>query len=200
MQRPGEVLVSSEYSRIALAGVALGSLVMTNVVSENSEAAMVRPGLSASISIETIGQSAVHYKILVEESYIKNTAANKVPSVTLSPKVAPVNKDILMREAGIPAQDYRYANYIISNESNWCTTKWQGEFGNCPNTYQPIHSLDSSLGYGLGQSTPADKMASFGKDWRTSPLIQLKWANYYAVTHWGSWQNAYNHKVTYGWW
>ncbi len=200
MQRPGEVLAGSEYSRIALAGVALGSLVMLNVVPEISEASMVRPNLSASIPMENIGHCAIHYRAMVEDSYIKNASIDRTPNVTLSPNVAPVYKDKLMHEAGIPAQDYGYANFIISNESNWCTTKWQGELGNCPSTYQPIHSIDSSLGYGLGQSTPADKMAAFGKDWLTNPLVQLKWANYYAISHWGSWQGAYDHKVTYGWW
>jgi hypothetical protein len=105
-----------------------------------------------------------------------------------------------MALAGISASDYTYADYIISNESGWCPTKWQGEVGYCPATFEPIHSSDGGYGYGLGQSTPASNMAGYGSDWQTNPVTQLKWANAYAVGHYGSWGAAYQHWVNHHWW
>ncbi len=101
-----------------------------------------------------------------------------------------------MALAGIPADSYQYADYIISHESGWCPTKAQGEHY-CPaipdNPY-------TSYGYGLCQATPGTKMASFGSDWATNPITQLEWCNNYAVSKYGGWYNAYLHWINYRWW
>jgi hypothetical protein len=43
-------------------------------------------------------------------------------------------------------------------------------------------------------------MAVYGSDYLTNPITQLIWANAYAVGHYGSWANAYNHWVGYHSW
>jgi len=102
-----------------------------------------------------------------------------------------------MAIAGIAPSDYQYADYIISNESGWCPTKAQGQYGYCPvyTGYVP-----STGGYGLCQATPGIKMASFGSDWATNPVTQLEWCNSYAQRTYGSWYNAYVHWVNDHWW
>jgi hypothetical protein len=112
----------------------------------------------------------------------------------------PADKTAVMSEAGIAASDYPYVNYIISNESGWCPTKWQGEIGYCPGYFQALYSLSDGPGYGLGQATPADKMASFGSDWETNPVTQLRWATSYALARYGSWEAAYNFWQANGHW
>lgn len=104
-----------------------------------------------------------------------------------------------MALAGISPSDYQYVDYIVSHESGWCPTKWQGEYGSCP-AYHGYPSATSGIGYGLGQATPAEQMASYGSDWATDPVTQLRWANAYAQSHWGGWYNAYNHWVNYRNW
>lgn len=94
-----------------------------------------------------------------------------------------------MALAGIAASDYSSADYIISNESGWCPTKAQGEHS-CP--VLPDNQY-TSLGYGLCQATPGSKMSSYGGDWATNPVTQLKWCNGYAVTRYGGWQAAAAH-------
>jgi resuscitation-promoting factor RpfB len=103
-----------------------------------------------------------------------------------------------MARAGISPDQYQYADYIISRESGWCPTKWQGQYGGCP----AYHGTPTSagVGYGLCQSTPAWKMASAGADWGTNPVTQLKWCTGYANSRYGSWQNAYNFWVSHHWW
>ncbi|HUC89664.1 MAG TPA: ubiquitin-like domain-containing protein [Patescibacteria group bacterium] len=103
----------------------------------------------------------------------------------------PSDKQAVMAAAGISSGDYAYVDYIISHESGWCPTKLQGQAGYCP-PYAPS-SIPSGLGYGLGQATPGSKMASFGADWQTSAVTQLRWATSYADARFGSWGAAYNY-------
>jgi uncharacterized protein YabE (DUF348 family) len=110
----------------------------------------------------------------------------------------PSDKQAVMALAGIGSGNYAYVDYIVSHESGWCPTKVQGQSGSCP-AYAPA-TIPTNLGYGLGQATPGTKMATFGSDWKTSAVTQLKWANNYAVSRYGSWAAAYNHKVSAGWW
>ncbi len=85
-----------------------------------------------------------------------------------------------MREAGIAESDFGFVDYIISHESGWGVTK---------------SNYRGSGAYGLGQALPASKMASFGGDYLTNPVTQLKWANAYALGRYGSWSGAYAHWV-----
>lgn len=110
----------------------------------------------------------------------------------------PADKTAVMAEAGISTSDYPYVNYIISNESGWCPTKLQGEIGYCPG-YAPT-SFPNDEGYGLGQATPGTKMASFGSDWETNPVTQLRWATSYADGRYGSWGAAYNFWQAHHYW
>lgn len=116
--------------------------------------------------------------------------------------VSPDHESI-MAAAGISPSDYGYAGYIIDHENaTWCPTRWQGT-NSCPAYYQekyPGAENDTSLGYGLCQSTPAIKMASAGSDWRTNPVTQMRWCAGYAISRYGSWQAAYEFKVAKGWW
>lgn len=102
----------------------------------------------------------------------------------------PGDKRAVMAAAGIPSSDFPYIDFILSHESGWCPTKLQGQYGYCP-PYAP-ENIPSNLGYGLGQATPGSKMASFGSDWKTSAVTQLKWANSYAKGRYGTWAAAYN--------
>lgn len=85
-----------------------------------------------------------------------------------------------MRAAGIAETDFGFVDYIISRESGWVATK---------------SNYAGSGAYGLGQALPASKMAPYGADYLTNPVTQLKWADAYAKSRFGSWANAYAHWV-----
>lgn len=57
---------------------------------------------------------------------------------------------------------------------------------------------DTSRSYGLPQALPGTKMASAGRDWRTSPATQLRWMRGYAVSRYGSECGALYHRQHYG--
>lgn len=97
---------------------------------------------------------------------------------TKVPYVGPADRASMMRTAGIAEADFGYVDYIIQHESGWVVTR---------------ANASGSGAYGLGQALPASKMAPFGADYMTNPVTQLKWANFYAADHHGSWANAYDY-------
>ena len=121
------------------------------------------------------------------------TLVEAVPYIVARGKAVqiPSDKRAVMAAAGIAQSDYPYVDFIISHESGWCPTKWQGHPGNCPPYFQPLYDLHGTHGYGLGQATPPDKMAVYGSDWKTSASTQLKWAKTYVKGRYGSWGAAY---------
>jgi uncharacterized protein YabE (DUF348 family) len=138
-----------------------------------------------------VGRKVIQ-EVRVQEPVARVTARGKAVSI-------PADKTAWMVAAGIKSGDYPYVNYILSKESGWCPTKWQGQVGYCPPYYEPLHSIDSGYGYGLCQSTPASKMASAGSDWQTSAVTQLRWCSGYA-SRYGGWEGAYNFWVSHHWW
>ncbi|MEK7096296.1 MAG: G5 domain-containing protein [Patescibacteria group bacterium] len=123
-----------------------------------------------------------------------------VPQITARGSTVAIASDKtgIMATAGIAPGDYAYANYIISRESGWCYTKWQGEYGGCP----AYHGAPSSagVGYGLCQATPGYKMASAGSDWASNPVTQLRWCSGYARDRYGGWGGAYNFWLSRHYW
>jgi resuscitation-promoting factor RpfB len=64
-------------------------------------------------------------------------------------------KQELMALAGITPEEFAAADYIITRESGWCATKWQGQWGYCPPFYEERHAPNTpGVGFGLCQSTP----------------------------------------------
>lgn len=140
--------------------------------------------------------------VIVEQPQKKIVARGRAFSV-------PNNRQELMALAGIPESDYGFADYVIGREGSWCATKWQGQWGICPAFYEekfPGAESDTKTGYGICQSTPANKMASAGEDWRINVVTQLKWCTNYANSRYGGWEGAYNAWVGrlerdgHGWW
>lgn len=70
---------------------------------------------------------------------------------------------------------------------NCLVNLWNGESGwrwNAENS--------SSGAYGIPQSLPASKMATFGADYRTNPITQMKWGIWYIEQAYGSPCNAWS--------
>lgn len=140
--------------------------------------------------------------VVVEQPQTRVVARGRAFSV-------PTNRQELMALAGIAPSDYGYVDYVIGREGSWCATKWQGQWGICPAFYEekfPGAESHTKTGYGICQSTPANKMASAGEDWRINVVTQLKWCTSYAVGRYGGWEGAYTAWVTrlerdgHGWW
>jgi len=53
--------------------------------------------------------------------------------------------------------------------------------------------------YGIPQAFPGSKMASFGSNWRYSPLTQVKWGIWYVNSRYGSACAAWSFWQAHGW-
>lgn len=158
------------------------------------------------------GKKAITYQVILENG--KEVGRKKIQEVVSVEPVKhiiakgkavyiPEDRASIMRAAGIPQSDFPYAEAIINRENGlWCPTRWQGQ-AHCPAFYEekyPGAENDTSLGYGLCQSTPAVKMSTAGSDWRTNAVTQMKWCSEYAAERYGSWRNAYQFWQNNHWW
>lgn len=130
----------------------------------------------------------------------KQAAHEVVATPPPAPQPVLTQHEQWMQDAGIAQSDWSAVDYIISHESGWCATKWEGEIGYCPGQYAETYSTEStSRGYGLCQSTPAIKMATVAIDWQTNPVTQLKWCSTHADGK-GGWQASYVYWVAHRNW
>lgn len=162
------------------------------------------------------GTRNVTYEIEIKDGV--EVARTEIASIVTKPAVSQVevigakvlltvsysaDKAAIMTAAGVAASDQDYAAYIINNENGlWCPIRWQGTRGCGTEYYEKFPGAESSdqVGYGLCQATPGNKMATAGADWRTNAVTQMKWCHSYAISRYGSWQAAYQAKVSKGWW
>ncbi|MFI5697348.1 hypothetical protein ACIA58_36155 [Kribbella sp. NPDC051586] len=57
----------------------------------------------------------------------------------------------------------------------------------------------TSTAYGIPQALPGNRMAAYGKDWRTNPVTQIKWGLDYIEATYGSPCSAWGHSQAKGW-
>lgn len=159
-------------------------------------------GTSATRQQGSNGTQVLTYQVNTENGKeVSRTLLQTVITVQPVPQIIargqavsiPADKQAVMAQAGIAANDYKYVDYIASHEGGWCPTKIQGTH-NCPGYMNPS-DVPAYGGYGIFQATPGRKMASAGSDWATSAVTQIRWATGYAVARYGSWEGAYNHWV-----
>lgn len=87
-----------------------------------------------------------------------------------------------LKQAGITG-DFDKWNFIINHESGW----------------NPKAQNPSSSAYGIGQALPPSKMASFGSDYMTNPITQLKWMKSYVNGRYGGINGAYKWWKSHNW-
>jgi hypothetical protein len=112
------------------------------------------------------------------------------PKPTPKPKPKPKPTPIPDTVAGarqyvknvIGIKQYNCIDYVWTRESKW----------------NPLAGKVTGA-YGIPQAFPGSKMATFGANWRTSPLTQVKWGIWYVNTRYGSACAAYQFWIGHGW-
>jgi resuscitation-promoting factor RpfB len=96
------------------------------------------------------------------------------------------DKAELMAAAGIPADQFASADYIINHESGWRV------------------SVVNSIGcIGLAQRCPSggsNALANECPNWESDPVCQLVHFSRYANNRYGGWNGAYQFWITAHWW
>lgn len=92
------------------------------------------------------------------------------------------------------AKYYLYKKYGQCGGQYVCLVKlWDRESG------WSVHAHNPSGAHGIPQSLPGNKMAKFGKDWKTNPSVQISWGLHYIKNRYGSPCNALGHSNRFGW-
>ena len=89
----------------------------------------------------------------------------------------------LALEAGFSLQDVGCLVSLWNRESGW----------------NPKAKNPSSGAYGIAQAVPGSKMASFGADWQTNPVTQIKWGLSYIKSRYKTPCGAWAHSQSTGW-
>jgi len=99
-----------------------------------------------------------------------------------------------------PRYNQVFAYTYMLSKYNWgggqfscLVTLWNRESGWRVDAHNP------SGAHGIPQSLPGNKMAKFGKNWRTDPQIQIKWGLSYIKNRYHTPCSALNHSYSYGW-
>ena len=88
----------------------------------------------------------------------------------------------LLPEFGFSSSQFGCLDSLYTRESGWRV-----------NADNP-----SSSAYGIPQSLPGSKMASFGDDWMTNPVTQIRWGLDYIRDRYGSPCGAWAHSQSHG--
>lgn len=96
----------------------------------------------------------------------------------VTPKITG-NKQTWMAQAGIPASQWKYVDYIVSRESSWNPRAVNVGSGAC----------------GLVQALPCSKL---GPNW-SNPVAALKWQYRYVTQRYGGYAGAYSFWVANSW-
>jgi hypothetical protein len=78
---------------------------------------------------------------------------------------------------------FRYLDRLWMRESSW-------------NVYA---TNPYSGAYGIPQAVPGGKMATAGRNWRTSARVQIRWGMRYIRDRYGSPSRAWGHEAAFGW-
>lgn len=194
-----QVTITGKNVKAELVSQTIAMPIQTNYVSN------LTYGTSSIVQTGSAGQEDVIYEDITTNGQVTKQPLETIVTVPAITEIVDEGDSLSgiqgdMSLAGIPPSDYAYVDYIVSHESGWCPTKWQGDYGYCPAGFTQQYANDALVGYGLCQSTPPDKMSSYGSDWQTDPITQLEWCNGYAISKYGGWYNAYIHWIDYGNW
>ena len=90
--------------------------------------------------------------------------------------------------AQVKTHHWSYAQYtcldkLWTRESDWKAHESNGGSG----------------AYGIPQSLPGRKMATFGRDWRDNPTTQIKWGLWYIADRYGTPCAAWAHSQRHNW-
>ena len=90
---------------------------------------------------------------------------------------------LLVADHGWSAEQFGCLERLWNKESSW---RWDAD-------------NPSSDAYGIPQSLPGSKMASFGSDWETNPITQIKWGLQYISDSYGTPCSAWAHSQAVNW-
>ncbi len=90
---------------------------------------------------------------------------------------------VLVADKGWSSEQFSCLDRLWTKESNWRVDA----------------DNPSSSAYGIPQALPGSKMSSFGDDWETNPVTQIKWGLNYIDDRYGTPCSAWAHSRSHNW-
>jgi hypothetical protein len=141
------------------------------------------------ISIPGPDAQRVADQVVLLTTPITPTAQVTVPTTPKQPVA--VSKPLSPKELGFvmvigkgwSIEQWNCVDFIVMHESSWSVTA----------------DNPTSSAYGIPQALPGSKMATHGREWRTSAWVQIAWMLDYMRARYGSPCGAWKHKRATGW-
>ncbi len=134
-------------------------------------------------NVQYIDNEEVSREIVSEE--VVREPVNRIVAVGVKKSVPPEAATCAdwARAAGVSEADLSAAIDLIYHESG-CRV-------DARNAY--------SGAYGIPQALPGSKMATYGADWETNPVTQIRWMASYVTGRYGGWSQALEWWYNHGW-
>lgn len=135
-----------------------------------------------------VGSGQAYIKPVLNVTSLKQadlTSQSKLDSIVVNASVVPVtaSTDAQSYALGqVGAVQYACLDSLWTKESGW-----------------RVNASNPSGAYGIPQSLPASKMASFGADYLTNPITQVEWGLSYIGAVYGTPCSAWAHSVAFNW-
>jgi hypothetical protein len=191
---------------VVVAGAALGSVSLAVGVLGGSaaQASATTAAAPQSVTVAPNHDPVALERIAAEQRSISAQAAAVAAVAGATATAPPKPKHKKPRRAArakkrAPLTPREMAQQLVAQHKGWkpaqftCLDKlWTRESG-----WNPHNENGGSGAYGIPQSLPARKMATFGSDWRDNPMTQIKWGLWYIADRYGTPCNAWAHSERY---
>jgi resuscitation-promoting factor RpfB len=188
---PSRSLIRTSTSRFALA-LSVPALALAGIAASGGLSASTASGPARQVRVVSAARPSTHAVTLSSArgsaadggatlAAISATALHHRNSLSPAKEVA---WHMMQRRFGWrPRNQFRFLNRLWERESSW-------------NKYA---SNPYSGAYGIPQAVPGSKMASAGRNWRTSASVQIRWGLRYIRARYGTPRGAWYHECADGW-
>ncbi|MFM1778526.1 MAG: hypothetical protein RL741_1144 [Actinomycetota bacterium] len=184
-------------------------LAFTNAVTEDATIAI---GTEITKRKGEVGKVEVAYQVkLVDDKEVTRSEVSRTVITepvqeqiirgTGDPKSFAIAIKVAEQKTGSRSGNKEYAKLWINQENGWgenqfacLETLWFRE-----SNWNHKATNPTSGAYGIPQSLPGNKMATFGDDWRTNPATQIKWGADYIEERYGTPCQALNFFYNKNW-
>ena len=155
------------------------ALIQRHKVAAKARAAALKEARRAAAA-RAAGEQAQVRKAAAARASREQTRRGLVARAQSNPRAV---ASLLIADHGWSAEQFSCLERLWNKESSW---RWNAD-------------NPSSDAYGIPQSLPGSKMASFGSDWETNPVTQIKWGLQYIRDSYRTPCSAWKHSRATNW-
>jgi hypothetical protein len=197
----GLCVIRTPIRGVVAAGAALGSVgIAVGVLGISPAEAAAKPGGTPAVAVAASaeGAAATSREIAAERRSLRQQAAAVARVAGATSTTPPKAKKRPARSKPKALTPREMAKALVTKhgwsaaEFNCLDQLWTRESG-----WDPRNENGGSGAYGIPQSLPGRKMATFGSDWRDNPMTQIRWGLWYIADRYETPCAAWEHSQRY---